>query len=646
LYDAGGAAQEMADIMSDTFKGDVDRAASAWEALMLTIEGTDTARTAIQVLTDVIGGLDITIQKLKGTYQDLQDEQGLEEAFKRGEERAQRFNTTMSAAITDQDKLLKKLEKEVERASASYDTMNEEAEKYGRLSAEYKEEIGSYSWFQIVPESTKIAAEQFHAKSQAIDENQESLLAYMDALQAYIDKIKQAGDGAGGGATDKFVYSLENLQKQLKAIKGDFQSAEIGSAEWIKQIKKMEDKTRELTKAQKAATKILKEYREELDQMSSNEEMIKQQEFSEKMFGEYERQKNEALKKGEDAINKLAALETIRVNDDIENEKTRKDTLFDIETARIDGIIALRKKMGQDTTDLEADQSARLRGLKDEETKEYIKQEKKKQKASQETAEKATEEFKKSVELAGQFATELFNGITEIQNNALEYEMQQLELQLERGEITREQYEERRRSAQIKQANNNKQAALFNAIINTAVAVTKALSDQNYAMAVIAGVLGGIEIAAIASQPIPQFAVGTKEAPAGYKWVGEKGAELIYDGGGYPIITHSESTKLAQDPHSDEAKSIRKKYGIPALDVGLFGNAGAFQYSDAVRNADTSRSGIDYDALADAIGRRLLGNDRNMLRSLQQSRQLDAEGYSAIIDALGNMKPKRRGYAS
>ena len=646
LYDAGGAAQEMADIMSDTFKGDVDRAASAWEGLMLTIEGTDTARASVQILTDVIAGLDITIQKLKGTYQKLRDEQYLEEAFKRGEERAQRYNTKMSAAITDQEKLLKTLEKEVERASATYDEMNEEAEKYGRLTAEYKAEIDGYKWFQIVPESTKIAAKSFHDKSQAIDENQESLLAYMDALQVYIDKIKKAGDGAGGGATDKFVYSLETLGKQLKAIKGDFQSAEIGSSNWIKQIKKMEDKTRELTKAQKAATKILKEYREELDQMSSNEEMIKQQEFSEKMFGEYERQKNEALKKGEDAINKLAALETIRVNDDIENEETRKDTLFDIETARIDGIIALRKKMGQDTTDLEAEQSARLRGLKDEETKEYIKQEKKKQKESEETAKKATEEYKKSVEASGQIATELFNGITEIQNNALEYEMQQLELQLERGEITREQYESRRRSAQIKQANNNKQAALFNAIINTAVAVTKALADQNYAMAIIAGVLGGIEIAAIASQPIPQFAVGTKEAPAGYKWVGEKGAELIYDGGGYPIITHAESTKLAQDPHSDAAKSIRKKYGIPEMDIGLFGNSNAFQYSDAVRNADTSRSGIDYDALADAIGRRLIGNDRNMLRSLQQSRQLDAEGYSAIIDALGNIKPKRRGYAN
>jgi hypothetical protein len=121
---------------------------------------------------------------------------------------------------------------------------------------------------------------------------------------------------------------------------------------------------------------------------------------------------------------------------------------------------------------------------------------------------------------------------------------------------------------------------------------------------------------------------------------------LIYDGGGYPIITHAESTKLTTDPHSDAAKSIRKKYGIPEMDIGLFGNSNAFQYSDAVRNADTSRSVIDYDALADAIGRRLLGNDRNMLRSLQQSRQLDADGYSAIIDALGNMKPKRRGYAN
>lgn len=646
LYGAAGAAKEMADIMADNFKGDVDKATSAWESLMLTMEGTDTARSAVQVLTGVIGGLDIQIQKLKGTYQNLQEEQGLEQAFKSGEDRAISFNKTMSGAIGDQNKLLKTLEDEIERASKSYDDMNVEAEKYGRLSKQYKDEIGSYAWFAIVPKSTENAAKKFRDKSMAIDENQESLIAYMDALQAYVDKIKKAGDGAGGGATDKFIYSLENLQKQLKAIKGDFQSAEIGSAEWVKQIKKMEDKTRELTKAQKDATKILKEYREELDMMSSNEEMMKQAAFSEKLFGEYERQKNEALEKGSDAINKLADFQKIRVNDEINDAKLHKDTMFDIETERIDGIIQLRENLSLDTTALTLQQSERLRGIKEEETQDYIKEEKKKQEASEETAKKAGDAYKEAVELAGEIAVQLFDGITTIQNNALEYEMQQLELQLERGEITREQYEGKRRSAQIKQANNNKQAALFNAIINTAVAVTKALSDQNYAMALIAGVLGGLEIAAIASQPIPQFAVGTKDAPAGYKWVGEKGAELIYDGGGYPIITHAESTKISQDPHSDAAKSIRQKYGLPDLDVGLFGNAGGYQYSDAVRNADTSRSGIDYDALADAIGRRLLGNDRNMLRSLQQSRQLDADGYTAIIDALGNMKPKRRGYVN
>lgn len=653
LYDASGAAKEMADIMADTFKGDVDRAASAWEALMLTIEGTDSARVAIQTITQIVGGLDITIQKLKGTYHDLQAEKWLVQSFQQGEKSAANFSKVMSESITDQTKLLRTLEEEVERASNAYDEMNDDAQKYGELNEKYKKIIGSYSWYQVVPESTKKAAERFREKSNAVDENQESLFSYMEALQAYIKKIKEAGGGSGGGETGKFINSLENLSKQLKAIKGDFQSAKIGSAEWIKQIKKMEDKTRELTKAQKKAAKVLKEYHEELDQMSSNEQYNKDAEFSKKLFGEYDRQKQEVLKKGTDAINKLSDLEKIRVNDNVKDEKLKNKTLFDIETARIDGLIQLRKNLSLDTTALALQQSERLRGLKEDEVKAHEEAEEKKQKASKKTAKetekaakKATDEFKAAVDLAGEIATTAFNGITEIQNNALEFEMQQLDEQLERGEITREEYEDRRRQAQIKQANNNKQAALFNAIINTAVAVTKALSDQNYAMAVIAGVLGGIEIAAIASQPIPQFAVGTKDAPAGYKWVGEKGAELIYDGGGYPIITHAESTKLSQDPHSDAAQSIRQKYGIPNLDVGLFGNAGAFQYSDAVRNAENSRSAIDYDALADSIGKRLLGNDRNMLRSLQQSRQLDADGYTAIIDALGNIKPKRRGYAS
>ena len=644
LDDASGSAQEMAEIMRDTFSGDVDKAASAWEGLLLAIQSTDTARSFVQGLTQIVGGLTITIQKLRGEYRELMEEEGLANAFEAGENRAVRFKKTMEGSIKDQAKLISTLEEEVERASSSYDEMNAEAERWGRINEEYKKKMDDFTWIQIIPESTKIAAESARKNSEALDENQESLFAYMEALQKFIDKMKEAGDGGAGGAVDAYIRSLKQLGKELKKFKTTFQEAEIGSAKWIQAIKDMELKNRELAKAQKLATTTLKEYREELDMMSSNENQIEQAEFSDEFSAEYERIKQEQFDTGADAINKLADLEKIRANDTIEDEELLKDTMFDIETARIEGIIELREKLGMDTTALELQQSERMRKLKDEEGEHFKKVEEDKRKEGEKTAQQALDDFKAAVDMTGEIASEFFGRITEIQNNALEHEMNMLDQQLERGEITREEYEERRKSAQTKQANNNKQSALFNATINTAVAVTKALAEENYAMAIIAGVLGGIEIAAIASQPIPQFAVGTKEAPQGFKWVGEKGAELVYDGGGYPIITHSESREISENPYSERAAKIRQKYDIPQLDVGLFGNN--MNFSDAVMNAKGGRAPIDYDKLGKVLAENLMGKNRDLLRSLEHSRDLDRAGYAAMLDALGNMKTKRRGYAT
>jgi TP901 family phage tail tape measure protein len=641
LDGAAGSAEQMAEIMRDTFKGDVDKAASAWEGLLLAMEGTDTARGFVQGLTDVIAGLTITIQKLKGEYREIMAEQGLDAAFKAGTDRAAQFKKTMEGSITDQTKLIRLLEREIERASGTYDEMNDEAAKWGAIHERYKKEIDDYSWFQVVPESTERAAEAARKNSEAVDENQESLLAYMDALAGYVELIKK-----GGGAndeTEKYTRSIKQLQKELKAFKTTFSEAEIGSAEWIKAIGDMELKTRELTKAQEDATKALKAFKIENDMIPPNA-MDATREEMERLFQMDEENRQESLKRGADAINKQADLDKISVNERIEREEGRAVKMFDIETNRIDAMIALYEAHGEDATGLRLRQSERFADLNSKELKEYQDFIDELDAMDEERDENRKQAFKDAVQASGDIATELFGRITEIQNNALDFEMQNLDARLEAGEITREEYEQKRQAAQQKQAANNKQNALFEAIINTAVAVTKALTDGDYANAILFGVLGGAEIAAIASQPIPQFAVGTKDAPAGFKWVGEKGAELVYDGGGYPIITHAESKALSEDPHSAQAQKIRQKYDIPNLDVGLFGNN--LSYSDKVKSAQGSRNSIDYDKLGKVLAENLMGKNRDLLRSLEKSRDLDRAGYTALIDALGNTKQKRRGYAT
>lgn len=66
----------------------------------------------------------------------------------------------------------------------------------------------------------------------------------------------------------------------------------------------------------------------------------------------------------------------------------------------------------------------------------------------------------------------------------------------------------KRKSILREQAQQQKVSAIFNAIINTATAVTKALAEGGPAYAAIVGALGAVEIGIIAGQPIPALASG------------------------------------------------------------------------------------------------------------------------------------------
>lgn len=95
-----------------------------------------------------------------------------------------------------------------------------------------------------------------------------------------------------------------------------------------------------------------------------------------------------------------------------------------------------------------------------------------------------------------------------------------------RAEIER-QYDEKRRVIQQKQAKDNRSLAIFNTTIATAQAVVSAL--PNIPLSVVIGLMGAAKIALIASQQIPQFYKGTDNAPEGWAYTQERGAEIITD---------------------------------------------------------------------------------------------------------------------
>ena len=106
-------------------------------------------------------------------------------------------------------------------------------------------------------------------------------------------------------------------------------------------------------------------------------------------------------------------------------------------------------------------------------------------------------------------------------------------------------YEERRKRIQKQQAESQKRLAMFNIIINTAQAVVSAL--PNIPLSIAIGLIGAAQLAMTASQPIPQFAIGTQNAPEGMAWTDERGAEL-----------HTDKNGKIKDLGSDKGARLKK----------------------------------------------------------------------------------------
>lgn len=147
--------------------------------------------------------------------------------------------------------------------------------------------------------------------------------------------------------------------------------------------------------------------------------------------------------------------------------------------------------------------------------------------AAAQLEEQKKEQLKQQIrEAYFQGAVQLTNTLSQITQNANQAELQSLQEKLDKGLISQKTYDQQVRILRRQQAQQEKQMALFQVLISTAAAVAKAL--PNIPLSVLAGILGAAQIAAIASQPIPAFRKGTRNAPQGPALVGEAGPELLF----------------------------------------------------------------------------------------------------------------------
>jgi len=155
----------------------------------------------------------------------------------------------------------------------------------------------------------------------------------------------------------------------------------------------------------------------------------------------------------------------------------------------------------------------------------------------------------------GKNFTETFLAISQISQEALEFmtqssnayfENQQYQLGQQRDvaiafagesatareEIER-QYDQRQRQLKRQQAKEQQKIALFNIAIDTAQAIVASFKkDPTGFLAGIIGAIGILQASIVASTPIPEFYKGTENAPEGWAYTQEKGAEIITDKNG------------------------------------------------------------------------------------------------------------------
>lgn len=252
--------------------------------------------------------------------------------------------------------------------------------------------------------------------------------------------------------------------------------------------------------------------------------------------------------------------------------------------------------------------------------------------AEREAADKRREALDRQImefSMYAQAAISLINTISQAQANASQFEIGVLKEQLEQGLISREEYDMERRKIMRREAMDAKALALLNAIISTAAGIAEAL--PNIPLSIIAGVLGGVQIGVIASQPIPQFAEGGYVDGKGqlHGRTHRQGGIHIEAEGGEFITKASQAKKYG---HIVEAvnkgtieKLIAETYVRPAVDAAILSG-----WSDLQRSVEVNAA----------------FNDMNLLRAIDRHRASDKEGFKYLAAELSrNLRHPKRGYA-
>ena len=169
--------------------------------------------------------------------------------------------------------------------------------------------------------------------------------------------------------------------------------------------------------------------------------------------------------------------------------------------------------------------------------------------------------------------------------------------------ISEEELNRRQIEIKRKQAQAEKNQALFNAFVNMAQGITKALGAApppfNIALAAITAAQAAIQIAAINSRPLPRYWKGRRGGKGEFAIFGEYGPEIAWIPKGASIMPAHETRRAIMGDNKTfdrwNMPRIDPKYpSIPTINRQLVN-----QYYQNLKNEDR----IDYDLLGKSVAK-------------------------------------------
>lgn len=199
-----------------------------------------------------------------------------------------------------------------------------------------------------------------------------------------------------------------------------------------------------------------------------------------------------------------------------------------------------------------------------------------------------------------------------------------LDQSLKKEQITREQYDKRKSQLGREQAKKQKEFAIVQAVINTALGVTNAFATApniilGAVLAAVVAAAGAAEIATISSQPLPQFAEGG--------WVDSKG--LIHG------RSHRQGgVKIEAEGNEYITKGKYAKPNAEILEAINTGNWERYKMENIITPAIEQVLSGGMENMGASYMLQNQFNDRNILRGLDRNRTSEKNGFIYLGDRI------------